>query len=65
MPNCNNNPDPGQCVISNNTPNDVKENDNDPVMNANLFMLVNFKFPYSFGFSVSPRFYVVSGLHMF
>ena len=38
MPNCNNNPDPGQCVISNNTPNDVKENDNAPVMNANFFM---------------------------
>lgn len=57
MPNCNNAPDPGQCAISNNIPNDVKENDNAPVMNASFFMLVNFKFSYSFGFSVLPCYF--------
>jgi hypothetical protein len=57
IPDCNNIPAPGQCAISNNIPNDVKENDNAPVMNANFFILVNFKFPYSFGFSVSPRYF--------
>jgi hypothetical protein len=55
MPNCNNNPHPSQCVISNNIPNEVNENENAPVMNANFFMLVKFKFPYSVGFSVSLR----------
>ena len=53
-PNCNNNPAPGQCVISNNTPNDVKENDSAPVMNANFFMLVNFKFLICLAFKFRP-----------
>ncbi len=50
MPNCSNNPEPGQCAISNNTPKDDKENDNAPVMNAVFFISFKFKFLYLFNF---------------
>lgn len=50
MPSWSNNPEPGQCAISNNTPNDVKENDNAPVMNAVFFISYKFKFLYLFDF---------------
>jgi hypothetical protein len=56
---------PGQCINLNNPPNDVKENDNAPVINANFFICILFNSPTRKVFRFHPVFIVVAGLHFF
>ncbi|OFY11201.1 MAG: hypothetical protein A2W93_08700 [Bacteroidetes bacterium GWF2_43_63] len=57
MPTSSKMPVPGQCINLNRIPKDVREMDTAPVINANTFIRIQFKFSYSFGFSDPPRFF--------